>query len=153
QHGGLREVGDRRGGRVMATVELKCHVGVGPKVAGEALVTDDNFSARYDLDRIKGIFSRPQHKLAGESYVDKILVVNTAKGGVASAWMLHEMAARGIAPKAILFNRVNPILAQGAALANMAMCDRFTDGDVTALIKTGDRVTVEPELGLVTVEL
>ena len=88
----------------MPVVELRCHVGVGPRVSGTALVTDDNFSARYDLDRIKGIFSRPQHKLAGESYVDCILVVNTAKGGVASAWMLHEMASRQMAPKAILFN-------------------------------------------------
>ena len=136
----------------MPTIELKCHVGVGPTVTGEALVTDDNFSARYDLDRIKGIFSRPQHKLAGQSYVDKIMVFNTAKGGVASAWMLHEMTSRGIAPKAILFNSVNPILAQGAALANMALCDRFADGDVTQLIRSGDRVTVDPAAGRVTIE-
>ena len=136
----------------MLTIELACHVGVGPKVSGEALVTDDNFSARYDLDRIKGIFSRPQHKLAGQSYVDKIMVFNTAKGGVASAWMLHEMVSRAIAPKAILFNNVNPILAQGAALANMALCDRFADGDVTRLIETGDRVTVDPAAGLVIIE-
>jgi hypothetical protein len=33
----------------------------------------------------------------------------------------------------------------------MAMCDRFADGDVTQLIKTGDRVTVNPEIGLVTI--
>ncbi|MDH3763574.1 MAG: DUF126 domain-containing protein [Gammaproteobacteria bacterium] len=136
----------------MATIELKCHIGVGPKVSGEALVTDDNFSARYDLDRIKGIFSRPQHKLAGQSYVDRIMVFNTAKGGVASAWMLHEMKSRGIAPKAILFNSVNPILAQGAALANMAICDRFEDGDVTRLIVSGDRVTVDPAAGRITIE-
>ena len=133
----------------MATIKLKCHVGVGPEVSGEALVTDDNFSARYDLDRDRGIFSRPQHKLAGQSYVDKIMVFNTAKGGVASAWMLHQMKSRGIAPKAILFNSVNPILAQGAALADMAMCDRFADGDVTGLIRSGDQVTVKPEQGLV----
>ena len=30
--------------------ELKCHVGIGPAVEGEALVADDGFSARYDLD-------------------------------------------------------------------------------------------------------
>lgn len=136
----------------MTGIELRCHPGVGPKVTGEALVTDDNFSARYDLDRIKGIFSRPAHKLVGQNYVDKILVVNTAKGGVASAWMLHEMKARGMAPKAILFNRINPILAQGGALAGMALCDRFAEGDVTRLIRTGDRVTVDPAAGLVTVE-
>jgi predicted aconitase with swiveling domain len=135
----------------MESFELRCHVGVGPEVSGEALVAEDNFSARYDLDRIKGIFSRPQHKLAGQSYVDKILVFNTAKGGVASAWMLHEMVSRKLAPRAILFNSVNPILAQGGALAEMAICDRFEAGDVTRLIQTGDRVSVNPALGLVSV--
>jgi hypothetical protein len=133
------------------TTELKCHKGIGGKVRGVALVADDNFSARYDLDRIKGIFSRPQHKLAGQSYVDKILVLNTSKGGVASAWMLLEMKSRGIAPKAILFNTANTILAQGAALADLPLCDRFEDGDVTALIKTGDEVIVDPQAGIVTI--
>ncbi len=133
------------------TTELKCHKGIGGKVRCVALVADDNFSARYDLDRIKGIFSRPQHKLAGQSYVDKILVLNTSKGGVASAWMLLEMKSRGIAPKAILFNTANTILAQGAALADLPLCDRFEDGDVTALIKTGDEVIVDPQAGIVTI--
>ena len=132
--------------------ELKCHVGIGPAVEGEALVADDGFSARYDLDRIAGTFSRPQHKLAGQSYVNKVLVLNTAKGGVASAWMLHEMKSRGIAPKAILFNAANTILAQGAALADMTMVDRFEDGDVTSLIKTGEWVEVDPAAGLVRVK-
>ena len=131
--------------------DLKCHVGIGPTVEGTALVADDNFSARYDLDRIKGVFSRPQHKLVGQSYVDKILVLNTAKGGVASAWMLHEMKSRGLAPKAILFNSANTSLAQGAALADLAMCDRFGAGDITKLIHTGDQLRVEPAKGLVTV--
>jgi len=134
----------------MATV-LKCHIGIGPQVQGEALVADDNFSARYDLDRIKGIFSRPQHALAGQSYVDKILVLNTAKGGVATAWMLYEMVSRGLAPKALLLNSANTILAQGAALAEMALCDRFEDGDVTAIIKNGDSLLVDPESGQVTI--
>ncbi|MEC8120556.1 MAG: DUF126 domain-containing protein [Pseudomonadota bacterium] len=133
------------------TIELSCHVGIGPAVEGAALVADDNFSARYDLDRIKGVFSRPQHKLHGQSYRDVILVLNTAKGGVATAWMLHEMASRGVAPRAILLNAANTIMAQGAALAGMAMCDRFADGDVTRLIRTGDQVIVEPAAGRVVV--
>ena len=132
-------------------MELACHIGIGPKVNGFALVTDDNFSARYDLDRINGVFSRPQHKLYGESYRDVILVMNTAKGGVATAWMLHEMVSRDVAPKAILLNAANTILAQGAALANMAMCDRFDAGDITSLIRTGDSVSVDPAAGRVIV--
>jgi len=132
-------------------IVLACHKGIGPVVEGNALVAKDNFSARYDLDRLKGVFSRPQHQLAGQSYKDKILVLDTAKGGVASAWMLHEMKARGMAPLALLFNAANTILAQGAALADLTLCDRFADGDVTALIRTGDRLLVEPAAGTVTI--
>ncbi|MEO1472021.1 MAG: DUF126 domain-containing protein, partial [Pseudomonadota bacterium] len=88
---------------------------------------------------------------AGQSYDGKVLVFDTAKGGVATAWMLHEMKGRGLAPVAILFNRANTILAQGAALADMSMCDRFEDGDVTDLIRSGDRVIVDPDRGEVTI--
>lgn len=132
-------------------IELRCHRGIGPIVEGEALVADDGFSARYDLDRINGVFSRPQHKLAGQSYRDRILVLNTSKGGVASAWMLNEMKSRNVTPLAILFNTTNTILAQGAALADLTLCDRFEDGDVTQLIRTGDRLRVDPEAGVVTI--
>jgi predicted aconitase with swiveling domain len=127
---------------------LRCHKGIGPVVTGTALVAADNFSARYDLDRHKGVFSRPSHKLAGQSYVDRILVLDTGKGGVATAWMLHEMAARGIVPRALIFNRVNPILAQGAAFGGVALVDRF-EGDVTEIFRTGDELRVDPAAGLV----
>ena len=53
---------------------------MGRTVRGPALVANDGFSARYDLDRITGVFSRSAHKLAGQSYVGKILVLDTAKG-------------------------------------------------------------------------
>jgi hypothetical protein len=130
------------------SITLKCHPGIGPAVSGTALVAKDNFSARYDLDRKRGVFSRPTHALAGRSYVGKILVLGTAKGGVATAWMLHEMASRGIVPLALAMNRVNPILAQGAAFGNVTMVDRF-DGDVTELIRTGDELRVDPAAGTV----
>jgi predicted aconitase with swiveling domain len=127
---------------------LHCHKGIGPAVTGTALVAKDNFSARYDLDRKRGIFSRPTHALAGQSYAGKILVLDTAKGGVATAWMLHEMQSRGIVPLALVFNRVNPILAQGAAFGGVTMVDRF-DGDVTDLIHTGDRLRIDAAAGVV----
>src|SRR5262249_60499615 len=57
--------------------------GMGEKTRGEALVAKDGFSARYDLDRLRGVFSRPEHKLAGQSYVGRVLVLDAAKGGVA----------------------------------------------------------------------
>jgi hypothetical protein len=50
-----------------------------------------------------------------------------------------------------LFNTANPRLAQGAALADMALCDRFEDGDVTKLIHTGYELIFEPDQGVVTI--
>jgi uncharacterized protein len=116
---------------------------MGRSVRGTALVASDGFSARYDLDRLAGIFSRPTHKLVGQSYVGKILVLETAKGGVASAWMLHEMQSRGMAPLAFVFNSVNPILAQGAALANLPMLSGF-DEDITRAIANGAELEIDP---------
>ena len=117
---------------------------MGETVTGEALVAKGGFSARYDLNRIDGVFSRPAHKLAGQSYVGKILVLDTAKGGVASAWMLHEMQSRRKVPLAIVFNTVNPILAQGAALGDVTMLAGF-DEDITAAIPHGAKVEIDPE--------
>lgn len=123
---------------------------MGKRITGQALVARDGFSARYDLNRLRGVFSRPAHKLAGQSYVDKILVLDTAKGGVATAWMLHEMQSRNMAPSAIVFNTVNTILAQGAALGNVTMLAGF-DTDITAAIPHGAMVEVDPEAGTIRV--
>jgi predicted aconitase with swiveling domain len=134
----------------MTAKVFKARHAMGGIVRGTALVAHDGFSARYDLDRIKGVFSRPAHKLAGQSYVGKILVLDTAKGGVATAWMLHEMQSRGIVPLALVLNSVNPILAQGAALGDVSMMAGF-DGDITAEVPDGAEVEVNPETGLLTV--
>src|SRR5262245_47321325 len=117
--------------------------GMGRTVRGVALVAKDGFSARYDLDRIGGTFSRPAHKLAGQSYVGKVLVLETAKGGVASAWMLREMASRGVIPLALVFNSVNPILAQGAAFGDVTLLGGF-DGDITKQVPNGAQVEIDP---------
>jgi len=117
--------------------------GMGQKTTATALVAKDGFSARYDLDRVRGVFSRPEHKLAGHSYVGRVLVLDAAKGGVATAWMLHEMKARGIMPAALVLNAANPIMVQGVAFADFTMISDF-DLDITQAIPNGAMVEVEP---------
>ena len=119
--------------------------GMGRKTQAQALVAKDGFSARYDLDRIRGVFSRLQHKLAGESYVGRVLVLDAAKGGVATAWMLHEMKGRGVLPAALVLNTVNPIMVQGAALAAFTMISGF-DVDITSVIPNGATVDIDPSV-------
>ncbi|HTI17178.1 MAG TPA: DUF126 domain-containing protein [Trinickia sp.] len=127
----------------MNEIVLTARHAMGQKVTAQALVAKDGFSARYDLNRLEGVFSRPSHKLVGQSYVGRILVLDTAKGGVASAWMLHEMQARHMAPLGIVFNTVNTILAQGAALGGISMLAGF-DVDVTEAIEHGSIVEIDP---------
>lgn len=134
----------------MKVREFRARHAMGRIVRGPALVAHDGFSARYDLDRAAGIFCRPGHKLVGQSYVGKILVLDTAKGGVATAWMLHEMTSRGIVPLALVFNSVNPILAQGAALGDVPMLAGF-DEDITGAVPDGAQVEVDPQTGLLSI--
>jgi predicted aconitase with swiveling domain len=117
--------------------------GMGQKTTANALVAKDGFSARYDLDRVRGVFSRPEHKLAGQSYVGRVLVLDAAKGGVATAWMLHEMKARGIMPAGLVLNAANPIMVQGVAFADFTMISGF-DLDITQAIPNGAMVEVDP---------
>ena len=124
-------------------MEFIARAAIGRAVRGEALVAHDGFSARYDLERISGTFSRPSHKLAGHSYVGKVLVLDTAKGGVATAWMLHEMASRGVVPLALVLNSVNPILVQGAALGGVTLLAGF-EGDITSQVPHGATVEIDP---------
>jgi predicted aconitase with swiveling domain len=57
--------------------------------------------------------------------------------------MLYEMAARKIIPAALVLNAVNPIMVQGAALANMTLISGF-DVDITASIPNGVKVEIDP---------
>jgi uncharacterized protein len=124
--------------------EFYAAAAMGKRLRGRALVAKDGFSARYDLDRINGVFSRPEHKLAGQSYIGRILVLDAAKGGVATAWMLHEMAARNVMPAALVLNQVNPIMVQGAALADFTMMSGF-EADITAAVPDGALVEIDPD--------
>ena len=129
---------------------LRGPAGVGPTVEGEAIVSQQGFSARYDVDRDLGVFSRAGHDLFGHSLVGKILVCTTAKGGIATSWMLLDMVSRGLAPLAVLFRTTNPVMVQGAVLAGVAMLHRL-DPDPATTIRSGDWLRVDPAAGVVEV--
>ncbi len=124
-------------------IELVARHAIGEPVRGTALVASDGFSARYDLDRIAGSFSRPAIRDAGQSYVGRVLVLYAAKGGVATAWMLHEMASRKVVPLGLVLNSANPIMAQGAAFGGITLLAGFED-DVTRRVPMGALVELDP---------
>jgi predicted aconitase with swiveling domain len=53
------------------------------------------------------------------------------------------MASRGVAPLALVFNSVNPILVQGAAFGDITLLAGF-DGDITSLVPNGARLALDP---------
>ena len=97
-------------------IVLTGHAGVGECVEGEALVSPEGFSARYDLDRTTGVISRESHPLDGRSIAGKVLVCPLATGGFATSWALLDLKTRGLAPGALLFGWANPVMVQGAVL-------------------------------------
>ncbi|MFM9886942.1 MAG: aconitase X swivel domain-containing protein [Burkholderiales bacterium] len=115
----------------------------GPVVEGEAVVSAEGFSPRYDLDRWSGVITKPGHKLEGTNITDKICFFPTAKGGIAAGWAFHDIKTKRIAPKAFIFGVTNPVMVQGAVFAEITITEGWTP-DALAVVKTGDWVRVDP---------
>ena len=116
--------------------------GWGPTVEGEALVLREGFSPRYDLDRWTGLISRIGHSAEGQSIKDRILIIPTVKGGVAAGWAFFDLLHKGIAPRGLIFGKLNPVMVQGAVLARMPILEGWSAA--IAAIRTGDRVRITP---------
>ena len=128
------------------SVILRGPPGYGAPVEGEVLVTNDAFSPRYDLDRATGTFARKGHGAEGANIAGKVLVITTAKGGVAAGWAMYDLRERGLAPKALVCRTTNTVLVQGCVLAGIPIVHRL-EPDPTATLHSGDRVRVEPAEG------
>ncbi len=126
---------------VLATITLDR--AFGPVVEGAALVSEEGFSPRYDLDRWSGLITKPGHKLEGQSIRDRICFFPTAKGGIAAGWAFYDIKAKGIAPKAFIFGVTNPVMVQGAVLAGIPITEGWSENPL-GLIGNGDWVRVDP---------
>ena len=78
---------------------IKGHIGIGNTVTGEALAAD-NFSARYDLDRINGTLDRVTRSVKAITVRSWSSISPRAE--VATAWMLQAMRESGVCPVALL---------------------------------------------------
>lgn len=120
--------------------------GYGPDLEGEALVSADAFSPRYDLDRETGVVSRKGHPLEGQCIAHRILVLPAVKGGVAAGWAFLDLTSRGVGPSAIVCTRTNPVFVQGCVVANIAIMHRLSP-DPFGIVGSGDRLRLSPGRG------
>ena len=118
--------------------------GWGPTVEGEALVLREGFSPRYDLDRWTGLISRIGHSAEGQSIKDRILVIPTVKGGVAAGWAFFDLLHKAIAPRGLIFGKLNPVMVQGAVLANMPIVEGWSQAIQS--LRSGEMLRLTPSM-------
>ncbi|MEM1655215.1 MAG: DUF126 domain-containing protein [Nitrososphaerota archaeon] len=109
------------------------------RAEGEALTTRQPISFYGGVDPETGRIIERGHELEGEVIADKILVFPYGKGSTVGSYILLRLRRRGLAPKAIVNQRCEPIIAVGAIIAEIPCVDEV---DIS-LISRGDIVRVE----------
>ena len=122
----------------------------GPVTEAPVLVMREGFSPRYDLDRLTGVISRIGHSAEGQSIKGRILVIPTTKGGVAGGWAFFDLLHKEIAPAGLVFGKLNPVMVQGAVLARLPVTEGWS-GNLLEVLKTGDRIRLDPQSRTITV--
>ncbi|MCD6125751.1 MAG: DUF126 domain-containing protein [Thaumarchaeota archaeon] len=109
---------------------------------GEALVSNQPISFYGGIDPMTGEIVERGHELEGKSIAGKILVFPYGKGSTVGSYIILRLKKRGIAPKAMVNIRCEPIIAVGAIIAEIPTIDRI---DISR-IRNGDLVEVDGEL-------
>jgi uncharacterized protein len=123
---------------------------VGGSAEGEALVTRDTISGWGGINERDGSIIERLHELHGQSFAGKVLVFPGAKGSSGWSAFFHMTRLNGVAPAAMIFNRMTTKIALGAVVTRVpAMTD--CDLDPLETIQTGDWVAVDAEAGTITV--
>lgn len=135
----------------MSTFILRGRKVHGGSAAGEALVTRGPLGGYGTFDLETGKVVDLNHEWYGKSVKGKVLVFTTASGS--SAWTIAHQALRfkGVAPVAYVVRDNNPQTALGSVVARLP-CVTDLDRDPTEVISSGDRVRVDADRGIVTVE-
>ena len=118
----------------------------GRVVEGEVMVQNENFSFFGDVNRDNGVINVGTN--AGESLKDKILVFPQSKGSTLAPYIAADCKRNGVAPKAILCQKADGVVAMVAILADIPTMDQF-DENIVEVVKTGDRVRVDPDKGFI----
>ncbi|RLG02625.1 MAG: hypothetical protein DRN60_02960 [Thaumarchaeota archaeon] len=109
---------------------------------GEALVSNQPISFYGGVDPETGKIIEKGHELEGRSIAGKILAFPYGKGSTVGSYIILRLKRRGLAPKAIVNLRCEPIIAVGAIIAEIPTIDKI---DIS-MIRDGDLVEVDGEI-------
>lgn len=131
----------------MQAIVLEGRVIVEGRCEGEALVSLKPISFLGGVNPENGEIVEKNHDLRGECLRDKVLCFPHGHGSTVGSYVLYSLAKKKLAPKAIINQKADPVVAVGAIIADIPMMDQV---DITK-IKTGDFLEVNAYKGLVKV--
>lgn len=120
----------------------------GGVVEGETLVSGEGISFYGGVDPDTGIVTEKDHPLEGKSITGKILVFPQGKGSTVGSYTMYRLKKNGKAPAAIINRECETVVAVGAIISDIPCVDLIE----IEQIKTGDRVKVNADDGVVEVE-
>ncbi len=137
-------------GTRLQTITIHGRKVVGGKAEGEALVTRDTISGWGGINERDGTIIELSHELRGQSFAGKVLVFPGAKGSSGWSAYFHMTRLNGVAPAAMIFERMTTKIALGAVVTRVPAVTEC-EPDPFAVIETGDWVSVDADAGTVTV--
>lgn len=117
---------------------------------GEALVSREGIAFNLGVDERTGIVIESGHELEGQSVAGRVVICPSGKGSSAGSFSLLQLAARGLAPAAIVNIQAEAVIVAGAVLAGIPLVHRL-DVDPTVAIMNGQRLRVDGATGEVRV--
>ncbi len=129
-------------------MRLKGRKIVGGTAEGELIVSRKPLSFLGGVDPETGVVTDAESDIRGESIAGKILAFPRGKGSTVGSYVIYALKKNGKAPKAIILSEAETIVATGAIIAGIPTVDGI---DVSKL-KSGQRVRVNADEGLVEVE-
>lgn len=115
------------------------------KCRAEALVSMKSISFLGDVNPTTGKIAEKTHDIYGKYIKDKVLCFPHGHGSTVGSYVLYTLAKKGLAPKAIINQKADPVIVVGAVIANIPMIDQI---DISQ-IKTGDVVEVDAYKGVI----
>lgn len=130
--------------------DIKCRMISKGKTSGKTIVTKDSISFLGGVDPKTGIVIDRRHELFNQCITDKILVIPSGKGSTVGSYVIYQMIKNNTAPKAIICQNAEPIIAIGAIISKIPMVDN-PDVDIVNTLKNDVCVTVDADNSLISI--
>ena len=129
--------------------DIKCRMISKGREEGECIVTRESISFLGGVDPKSGTVIDKKHELYGQCITDKILVIPSGKGSTVGSYVIYQMAKNDTAPKAIICQKAEPIIAIGAIISKIPMVDN-PEIDIVNSLEDVRSVVVDADNSIIT---